>query len=188
MLTATYSFIALTAEQDKARNMLSRLQEYVQSAWHSLQGYDAVEAALQKLMRFDNFCRQRKLECYVVPVLQRVSDEAGKVVAEFERLAQRASDLLRAVQAALALRAELRKEQLGELWHQLNHYCDRVRIQLEREERELLPLARRVLSVEDWFAIAAQFLSADPQGDPRSGRRRQVTRQRTTSLSPLTVN
>jgi len=38
---------------------------------------------------------------------------------------------------------------------------------LAKEEEELLPLAQRVISSEEWFAIAAQFLSLDAENKAR---------------------
>lgn len=187
MLTATYSFVALAAEQDSARGLLSRLHQYVQNAWHGLHGFDALEAALQKLMQFDKFCRQRKFELYVIPALRRLSGEAGRLLSELETLSARASELLRSVQALLAPRLERGASGLREGWHRLNQYCEVTRGLLEREERELLPLARRDLSVEDWFAIASQFLSTEREGGA-DGRRRAAARQSHAHLSNLNLN
>ena len=159
MLTATYSFVALATEQDNARGTLARLQQYVRDAWDSLQGFDAVEAALGKLQQFDKYCRQRKIEVHLVPVLRRACDEAERLIGELQCIADHGFSLLCSVRAALAAK----RERPTELWHQLDQYCETGLVLLEREERELLPLAKRVLSVEDWFGIAAQLLSSDPQ-------------------------
>ncbi|TFW09580.1 hypothetical protein E4K72_05315 [Oxalobacteraceae bacterium OM1] len=164
MLTATYSFVALATEQDNARSMLTRAQQFVQSAWHSLQGMEALETAIAKLIQFDKYCRQRKLELHLMPLLRRIGGDTALLLGELDALAERAYGLLRSVRATVSDRPELPPSQLGDLWHGLYQYCEAGRERLDREERELFPLARRTLSVEDWFRIAAQFLSDDRPG------------------------
>ena len=64
MLTVTYSFVAISAEQDKARGILSRLQQYIQNAWQGLQNVDLafLDAAFNRLLQYDDYCRNRKFE------------------------------------------------------------------------------------------------------------------------------
>lgn len=185
MLTATYSFVALATEQDNARGMLARAQQFVQSAWHSLQGMEALENAIAKLVQFDKYCRQRKLELHLMPLLRRIGGDMAVLLGELDALAERAGSLLRSVRAAVADKRELPVSQLGDLWHGLYQYCEAGRERLDREERELFPLARRTLSVEDWFRIAAQFLSDDTPG---AHARRGDTRRRKRPAQAIILN
>jgi hemerythrin-like domain-containing protein len=40
-------------------------------------------------------------------------------------------------------------------------YCHNLLKRLDKEEQELLPLAQKVISSEEWFEIGSQFLAQD---------------------------
>ncbi|WP_151634436.1 hypothetical protein [Noviherbaspirillum aerium] len=161
MLTATYSIIAIAAEQDKARHMLGRMQQQMESAWKGLQRLDfaILDAAFNRLMHFDQFCRSRKIERYLMPTLRRFGREAELLVVELEMLGAKASGILRAAGEHLSTSFDHGMARAGEVCNSLELYCRHAFLRLDREERELLPMARRMLTVEDWFSIAAQCLS-----------------------------
>ena len=177
MLTATYSLVAIAAEQDKTRAMLSRLQQYLQTAWKGLQGIDFsfLENAFGKLVQFDKFFRQRKLELYLIPSLRSVGREADALIAELDALSAKGLGILRSVREQLAQAFAMSSIKVNEICHAMESYCDCMFARLQKEERELIPLARRVFSIEDWFTIAAQFLSDD---DESSTRRADAARPR----------
>lgn len=174
MLTATYSLVAIAAEQDNARSMLSRFRHYLQVAWKGFQGMDFsfLENAFNKLLQFDTYCRNRKLELYVIPALRKVTREADVLIGELESLSSKGMNLIRFVREQLASAIEVTTTKATDVFAAIEHYCNCLFIRLEREERELIPLARRLLSIEDWFNIAAQFLSEDGgrRSRPRSRR------------------
>ncbi|WP_292934322.1 hypothetical protein [Noviherbaspirillum sp.] len=173
MLTATYSLVAIAAEQDKARRMLSRLRHCFQSAWRGLQSFDFafLETAFNKLMQFDKFCRNRKIELYLIPAIRTVSDEADALIGELDALSAKAACFLRSAGDQLAGAYDLGSIKVNEVIHAMESYCDKIVTRLDREEKELLPLARRLFSIEDWFSIAAHFLSEDAVA---CGRRRAL--------------
>jgi hypothetical protein len=176
MLTATYSLVFITAEQEKARTLLGKLQQYVHTAWKGLQGLDFpfLETAFGKLTRLENYCRSRKLELYLMPIFRAVSREAEELVLDLEKLRDRCTEVMRHIGEQLRGATILGAAGTSELLQSMETYCSCLFARLEREERELLPLARRVLSVEDWFAIATNFLS--PDGGPAPGIRRPPPR------------
>ncbi len=186
MLTATYSLVAIAAEQDKTRSMLQRLQQYIHASWKSLQNIDFtfVETAFNKLMHFDKCCHRRKLEVYLIPALRNVSREADVLIAELDALSTNGMAILRSLGDLLADTFDKSAIKMNQICHALESYCDCLRMRLDREERELIPLARRVFSVEDWFNIAAQFLSDDTEVDGR----RQTRRQRPPALVQSTAS
>lgn len=163
MLTATYSLVVLSAEQDKTRRLLSRLQHYIETTWKGLHGVDLVflSNAFDRLMQFDKYCRNRKLELYLIPVLREMSREAAILIAELDALNDKAVLLLRSIGEQMRGLFEAGGGASGQLCEHLRHCCAHFASRTEREEQELLPLARRLLSVEDWFSIAAQFLADD---------------------------
>jgi len=176
MLTATYSLVSIAAEQEKARKLLGKLQQYVHTAWKGLNGLDFpfLEAAFGKLVRLENYCRSRKLELYLMPVLRAVSREAEELVLDLEKLRHSCTDAVRHIGGQLRGAPILGAAEMSGVLQSMETYCSCLFARFEREEKELLPLARRLLSVEDWFAIAANFLSAD--GGPAPGIRRQAPR------------
>lgn len=171
MLTSTYSLVAIAAEHERSRGMLARLRHQLQSAWKGVSQVDFafVDNACQRLVQFDTFFRRRKIEQYLVPVLRLMGREAQALVADLENLSARAGALLDDFRLQLRSAFELRgrPEAVG---HCADGYFECVHCRLDREEHELLPLARRLLSVEDWFSVAAQMLEDD---GPERGRGRR---------------
>lgn len=176
MLTATYSLVAIAAEQEKARKLLGKLQQYVQTGWKGLQGLDFpfLETAFGKLVRIENYCRSRKLELYLMPVVRAVSREAEELVLDLEKLRSRCTDAIRHIGGQLRGATMLGAAERSEVLQSMETYCSCLFTRFEREEKELLPMARRLLSVEDWFTIATNFLS--PGGGPAPGIRRPTPR------------
>lgn len=177
MLTATYSLVAIAAEQDKTRAMLSRLQQYLQGTWRGLQKIDFsfLESAFGKLMQFDKYFGARKLERYLIPAMRTAGREAENLVAELDALSVKGAGILRSLGEQLAEAFEASAGRINQICHAMDTYCGTMLVRLEREERELIPMARRLFSIEDWFTVAAQFLSDDGDID---GRHRGVALQR----------
>jgi hemerythrin-like domain-containing protein len=167
MLTATYSLVAIAAEQNKTRSILGRLQQYVKTSWKGLQSIDLnfLETAFNKLMQFDKYCRGRKIEKYLIPALRNASLEAEKLIAELDYLSTKAASILCTVGEQLSAAFERGSVKAGEIYQAMEVYCDTLFMRLEKEDKELLPMARRLFSIEDWFSIAAQFLSGDTNAD-----------------------
>jgi len=171
MLTATYSLIALSNEQNAVRRLLRKAQQAIGTAWRQLQQTDSTcfGSIVDQLTRFDALCRARKLEQYVIPAVRRVTREADRLLAELDGLSATAAEILRSVGERLSRKeadvVALRDDMCGAL----DLYCRKMASRLAREDGELFPVVQRVLSTEEWFAIAEQFLSED---------KRTVTRNR----------
>jgi hemerythrin-like domain-containing protein len=161
MLTATYSLVALAAEHDNARGILSRLRQYIETSWKGLQNVDFgfLNSAFDKLMQFDKYCRERKIELYLIPAMRNASREAEALIAELDLLSAKAGAVLRWVGEQLRAALDMGRLKVNELCDAMESYCRYLTTRLDKEEKELLPLAHRVLTVEDWFSIAAQFLA-----------------------------
>lgn len=174
MLTATYSLVAIAAEQDKARSLLQRLQHFIEASWKGLQDIDLgfMEAAHQKLLRFDHFLRERKIEQFLIPLLRQAGQEAELLIAELDSLRARSARALQSAGRELSSRIELNGHEIARLSDAMHTYCAHVAARLRLEEQALLPLARRLLSVEDWFHLAAEFLSSAESPD-QTGTKRQ---------------
>ena len=169
MLTATYSLVAITAEQEKSRRLFGRVQQFVEASWRDLRSIDfaPLEAGFQRVLQFDQFLRNRKIEQILIPALRGLSREADQLIAEFDSLAAHARRLLQGAASQLAARADFTRGQAGLVFEAMQAYCSHIGSRLRLEEQSLLPLARRLLSMEDWFRLASEFLSRDERRSRR---------------------
>jgi hypothetical protein len=162
MLTTTYSLIALSVEQKNARGSLSALQQYIKSSAGNLNDSDpvALESAVDKLSQFDQYCHERKVEVYVIPAIRKATREADSLLVELEQLNLMSVNILRSVRDGLRQACEQGAVKIEELCSSMERYCSNLYQRLVKEE-ELCKIAQRVISIDEWFAIAANFLSYD---------------------------
>jgi hemerythrin-like domain-containing protein len=169
MLTATYSLVAISTEQKTARSILSTLQRHIRSCMKKLQELDLnkLKSAVDKLSQFDRYCHTRKVEMYVIPAVRGATDEVDSLLAELESISARCIDILRSAQEQLRQAFEQGIVKVNELCSSLEIYCDNLLKRLAKEEEELLPMVGRLLTADEWFPIAAQFLSDDADSHKR---------------------
>lgn len=165
MLTATYSLIAITTEQKILRRNLQRLQQCIQNAWQGLHKLDlpCLEKAFHNLTQFDQYYHRRKVELHLIPAIQDATDEADSLIAELDRLSTVGLHLLHSVGELLVRAFEGGMVRITEVCNAMEMYCRKLLDRLVKEEEELIPLARRVFSVEQWFFVAEKFLHEDRQ-------------------------
>lgn len=162
MLTATYSFIAISIEQKNAYKRLSKLQDDIQNvSWDYQRYFDVapVDSIMRKLLDFNKYCRNRKIETLMIPAMRKTSGELQMFLSELDALS---IDVLKRIhflyrQTQLADNTdEFGAEEILALMEQ---YCQNYFKRLEKEEMELFPIARRLLSNDDWFCIAVECMS-----------------------------
>jgi hemerythrin-like domain-containing protein len=180
MLTVTYALVTISVEQKKTRSLLSVLQQQVQRHAQESKPDDrgCFDSILYQLVQFNEACHWRNVERYVIPALRKVSTDADALIAELEDLSNKAENILRSVRGRTWQAFEQGVEGIGELYGSLELYCQNLYRRLAKEEEELLPIAQRVIPSEEWFDIAAQFISHDaeihahkspaPSGAPRT--------------------
>ncbi len=168
MLTATYSLVAMATEQKNASHLLARARQAIAALWNSRQEADLgrAEEALSGLTRFDHYCHQRKVEKYVIPTVRGASREIDAIVGELESLSGIGMKFMGTAAEQLRAMFERHGPQVPELCHAMEAYCDCLQQRLKREEEDLLPLVRRMLSVDDWFSLAAKFLGDEQSRKP----------------------
>lgn len=156
MLTSTYTLVALSVEQARMRVEVQALLERWRPAawWGEPPTMRQYEGACDDLGRVSEACHWRKLDKFVLPALRRRGGRAATLVAELDALGRSAAQ---ARQAARAAAAEGDPGCLAAV----ERCCQLLLERLEREERELLPLARTMIPGETWFAIANQMLAHD---------------------------
>lgn len=172
MLTATYSIVAISAEQKNARSILFRLQQYLHSCLEKFNGHDVgtVAAALDKLSQFDQYWHTRKMELYVIPAIRGATHEVDSLLEELESMSMRGMAILRSAQEKMRRAVEQGIDYVSEVYRSLEGYCENLSQRLAKEENELLPLVGRMLTSEQWFPIAAKLLSDDAHGAKRRRR------------------
>ena len=166
MLIVTYSLVTLSVEQEKTRHTLSTLQQRTQDYATHPQHRDAsgLESILNQLAQFDLACRQRNVELYLIPAIRRATQEVDSLLAELESLSSLGANALKSVRHHLQQDLELGMHKMKELAGTMGVYCHHLLARLAREEQELFPVARRVItSEEEWFAIASQFISHEAE-------------------------
>jgi hypothetical protein len=168
MLTTTYSMVALSIEQRTAHSLLTTLQQTIKTSAKGLDaiGPNGLESAFEKLSRFDRYCHDRKVELYVIPAIRKATREADSLLAELESLSLRGLDILRSLRNELQSALDHGIAKIEEFCRSMDLYCSSLLQRLIKEE-ELLKIARRVISGEEWFSIAANFLSYDAEYDRR---------------------
>jgi hemerythrin-like domain-containing protein len=166
MLTATYSIVTISTEQNKTCRILHRLQQHIRNAWNGLKNIDlaSIESAFNNLTQFDKYCRSRKVEVHLIPAIRRVTSEADSLLAELEALSVSGMNILRSLREQLGRAYNEGVIRVNEVCNSMELYCSKLQNRLAKEEDELFPLARRLFSIEEWFSIAEKFLSDDAGG------------------------
>lgn len=175
MLIATYALSTLSVEQKKERSFIGRIQNTLHGNAGKLHDIDPLrlESDLDQLSRFSESRHQRRVAGCLMPAVRRATDEADALLADLESLGQTGSELLRYVRHSLrpAFAHSTTHDTHGaiqQLCSSMERYCQNLLQRLTKEEQELLPLARRVMSGDDWFAVGKAFLASDARRAERT--------------------
>lgn len=165
MLTATYTLVALSVEQANVRLSLMSFQKYVQSTLVRQQRLtlSQLEYACETLERLYQACHWRKIELYLIPALQKATEQANQLLDELSRLNQAALSVIRRLQATLDSATEQSERQVADICESIETFCSLLLQRLEKEEKELFAIARSAIGGEAWFDIANKFLAHDAQ-------------------------
>jgi hypothetical protein len=189
MLTSTYTLVALSVEQARVRVDLQALLDRWRPAawWGEPPAAHQYQAACDALRQATDACQWRKLDKFVLPALRRRGADAAALLAELDALSRRAHAARMAAQAAAA-------EGDPGCLAALQECCELLLERLEREERELLPLARTLIPGDHWFTIANQMLAHDTvqneqrdtgRGVVRAGLPSEVSARKSSVLPPV---
>jgi hemerythrin-like domain-containing protein len=180
MLTATYTLVALSVEQTSVRTSLQSLQKLLHSNFLQQKALTPVqvEVTCDALKRLYESCHWRKLDKFLIPAIRRDTRAADQLLDDLDGLSQAAADAMASAMRLVEAAAIDSQSQVSEFCAAIDRFCATLLARLEREERELFPVASNVISGEDWFAIANQMLAHDsykqesrPSGSgPRFGR------------------
>lgn len=155
MLTKTYTTVALSHEQKNARQLLSTLMNRLQEAKRDTADVRSTAAVLHEFAVADRYYHDRAIEKHVIPAIRESIAEAKALLAELELLASSSTRNLHRVHEQLQSGAQQAEHVALSAMEQ---YCHHLSDRLGKEERELIPLAFRALTPEEWFAIAVKCL------------------------------
>lgn len=169
MLTSTYTLVVLSIEQTAVRAALQALSDELRALPGDYATLAAGRAAqlCAELRRAVDDCHWRKLDKFLVPVLRNSSRAAQDLLQDLERLSSEASASM--AQAEACVGAGDRPVERARFCAAVEACITALRLRLEREQHELLPLARGTVGGDAWFAIANQMLAHDAYAQERRG-------------------
>ena len=180
MLTATYILVSLSVEQASMRMSLLAFQKYmhVQLRQQSRLSLAQLQYAGDWLNRLYQGGYWRKVEMYLVPAIRQAAPHADALLDgllnEINGLNHAALESINVVQHGAGAVIDQTELQAGQLCAAIDAFCAAMLQRLEKEERELFALARKVIVGEAWFAIAYQFLAHDARAQEARRGKAQV--------------
>ncbi|WP_219116160.1 hypothetical protein [Janthinobacterium sp. UMAB-56] len=180
MLTATYILVSLSVEQASIRMSLLAFQKYmqVQLRQQSQLSLAQLQYAGDWLSRLYQGGYWRKVEMYLIPAIRQAAPRADGpldgLLNEINGLNHAALESINVVQQRAGAAIDHSELQAEQLCAAIDAFCAALLQRLEKEERELFALARKVIVGEAWFAIAYQFLAHDARAQEARRGKAQV--------------
>ena len=176
MLTATYILVSLSVEQASIRMSLLAFQKYmqVQLRQQSRLSLAQLQYTGDWLNRLYQGGYWRKVEMYLIPAIRQAAPHADGLLNELNGLNHAALESITVVQQRAGAALDSSEQQAEQLCAAIDAFCAALLQRLEKEERELFALARKVIVGEAWFAIAYQFLAHDARAQEARRGKAQV--------------
>ena len=176
MLTATYILVSLSVEQASIRMSLLAFQKYmqVQLRQQSRLSLAQLQYTGDWLNRLYQGGYWRKVEMYLIPAIRQATPHADGLLNELNGLNHAALESINLVQQRAGAAIDHSELQAEQLCAAIDAFCAALLQRLEKEERELFALARKVIVGEAWFAIAYQFLAHDARAQEARRGKAQV--------------
>lgn len=176
MLTATYILVSLSVEQASIRMSLLAFQKYmqVQLRQQSRLSLAQLQYTGDWLNRLYQGGYWRKVEMYLIPAIRQATPHADGLLNELNGLNHAALESINLVQQRAGAAFDHSELQAEQLCAAIDAFCAALLQRLEKEERELFALARKVIVGEAWFAIAYQFLAHDARAQEARRGKAQV--------------
>jgi hemerythrin-like domain-containing protein len=161
MLTATYTLVALSVEQASVRVSLQSLQKVLYSNFVQQCALTPgqVDYACGSLRRLYDTCHWRKIEKFLIPAIRRATHDADQLLLELERLNTAAAEAMGDIAERFAGLSVDSADRVTDFCASVDAFCNALLQRLAREEQELFPVARSVISGETWFSIANKMLA-----------------------------
>ncbi len=168
MLTMTYSLVAMTIEQKNTRKMLLELEQKIKNNnWNDTKNCDLsyIKMILNKFIQFDKYFHSRKVEIYVIPAIRKTTEKIDCLLAELESLSSQAINSIRLMYEKTQRTISKEGIKTDVLFSSMEHYCQSLLKRLIKEEEQLFPVVRCLLTSEEWFTIAVECMSDNKNQD-----------------------
>jgi hemerythrin-like domain-containing protein len=155
----------LYSEHRSIAAVLSGMEALVRAAGERGEQIDpkVFRAMLYYLDVFPEREHHPKEEAVLFPIIRRRTREGDAVLDELGREHEAGERAIRELEQAFLRYEEGGEPEFEPFAEAVERFVGRYREHMRKEEREILPLARRVLRPEDWEEIAAAFtLRKDP--------------------------
>jgi len=144
------------------------------------------QAAFEYIEKFADHAHHRKEDDHLFPLMRQRSADAVPLVEALEEDHRQAIVHLEAMRQAFA--QVTAGQPPGALVQSLRDYCKRLKDHIRIEEGKALPLARKILTAEDWQTIDARFQEHnDPLFGPEAQAEFQELYHRVVSLAPESI-
>ena len=147
-----------------------------------------LHAMLYYVREYPERLHHPKEDRYLFAALKRRTHEADAVVAELEREHTQGEKLLNDLTVALSIFEAGAKEGAQRFSREVSRFADFYWSHMQKEEDQVLPIAERALTEDDWRGIHAAFAAnQDPNfsGDAQDEFRRLFTRIVNLTPAPL---
>ena len=147
-----------------------------------------LHAMLYYVREYPERLHHPKEDRYLFAALKRRTHEADAVVAELEREHTQGEKLLNDLTVALSIFEAGAKEGQQRFSREVSRFADFYWSHMQKEEDQVLPIAERALTEDDWRGIHAAFAAnQDPNfsGDAQDEFRRLFTRIVNLTPAPL---
>ena len=169
----------MSVEQASVRVSLQSLQKVLYSNFVQQRALTPgqVDYACDALRRLYDTCHWRKIEKFLIPAIHRATHDADQLLLELDRLNSAAADAMGDIAERFAGLSVDSADRVAEFCASVDTFCNSLLQRLAREEQELFPVARSVISGEAWFSIANKMLAHEAYragnqagpGRPRTG-------------------
>ncbi|NTV71151.1 MAG: ATP-binding cassette domain-containing protein [Azonexaceae bacterium] len=136
---------------------------------------------------FMDACHHAKEDDYLFPALRARSEEAGAILDRLQAEHRNGPEILKSLRQQLAETAAGKLDN-AEFAAALRTYTQSLKSHIRTEEKDAMPLAREVLTADDWADIDRAFLDSD---DPMFGEKANAEFRelfhRVASLAPESI-
>ena len=147
-----------------------------------------LHAMLYYIREYPERLHHPKEDRYLFAALKRRTHEADAIIADLEREHAQGEELLNDLTVALSIFEAGAKEGQQRFSREVSRFADFYWSHMQKEEDQVLPIAERALTEDDWRGIHAAFAAnQDPNfsGDARDEFRRLFTRIVNLTPAPL---
>jgi hypothetical protein len=150
----------MSVEQANVRSSLKAFHQLIRSTFEPepCLSPGQVQYACEAMQRLYDAFQWRKVELFLVPAVCQLTRVVDKLLVELDALKDAAAHAMSALFERVRQVPVDSHDQVRHFCAAADVFCTSLLTRLEREERELFPVARAILPSDAWFAIANRML------------------------------